>query len=109
MWTWFSRAEDAAVREAVVAYCLAVYPLDMAKVMVSFPDELLARVDAEAARRGTTRSGLLQDAARREVGDLGLPKAEILERLDRLAAGWPAGRDPLAALKVDRQRLAADG
>lgn len=32
----------------------------MAKVMISVPDELLARVDAEAARRGTTRSGLIQ-------------------------------------------------
>lgn len=28
--------------------------------MVSLPDELLARLDAEAARRGTTRSGLLR-------------------------------------------------
>ena len=32
----------------------------MAKVMVSLPDELLDAVDAEAARRGTTRSGLLR-------------------------------------------------
>jgi len=31
----------------------------MAKVMISIPDELLARVDAEAKRRMTTRSGLL--------------------------------------------------
>ncbi len=81
----------------------------MAKVMVSFPDDLLAQVDAEAQRRGTTRSGLLQVAARREVGDLGLPKAEILSRLDRLAAGWPDDADPLAALKADRRRLAVDG
>jgi hypothetical protein len=78
----------------------------MAKVMVSFPDELLARVDAEAQRRGTTRSGLLQVAARREVGDLGLPKAEILERLDRLAAGWGGPVDVAAELEADRARLA---
>jgi metal-responsive CopG/Arc/MetJ family transcriptional regulator len=31
--------------------------------MVSLPDELLRDVDAEAARRGTTRSGLLRDFA----------------------------------------------
>jgi hypothetical protein len=47
------------------------YNLDMAKalkVMVSFPDDLLDRIDREADERGTTRSGFLQEAARRELG-----------------------------------------
>ena len=79
--------------------------MGMAKVMVSFPDELLARVDAEASRRGTTRSGLLQVAARREVGDLALPRVEILARLDRLASGWAGPADVVAELKADRARL----
>ena len=35
----------------------------MAKVMVSLPDDLLRAVDAEASRRGTTRSGLLRELA----------------------------------------------
>ncbi|MFT4050011.1 MAG: ribbon-helix-helix protein, CopG family [Solirubrobacterales bacterium] len=35
----------------------------MAKVMVSMPDELLARVDAEAARKGSTRSAVLRGFA----------------------------------------------
>ncbi len=39
----------------------------MAKVMVSFPDELLEQVDAEARRRATTRSALLRDAVSREL------------------------------------------
>jgi Ribbon-helix-helix protein, copG family len=39
----------------------------MAKVMVSLPDELLERVDAEAARRATTRSALLRDSVSREL------------------------------------------
>lgn len=39
----------------------------MAKVMVSLPDDLLAEVDAEARRRGSTRSGVM-----REVADLAL-------------------------------------
>jgi len=39
----------------------------MAKVMVSFPDELLEKVDAEALRRATTRSALLRDAVSREL------------------------------------------
>ena len=36
--------------------------------MVSLPDDLLARIDDEARRRGTSRSALLQQAARRELG-----------------------------------------
>jgi metal-responsive CopG/Arc/MetJ family transcriptional regulator len=39
----------------------------MSKVMVSFPAELLAEIDAEAARRETSRSALLAAAARREL------------------------------------------
>ncbi|MEJ7797177.1 MAG: CopG family transcriptional regulator [Solirubrobacteraceae bacterium] len=39
----------------------------MAKVMISIPDEELARIDGEAARRGTSRSALLRDAALREL------------------------------------------
>jgi hypothetical protein len=38
------------------------------KVMVSIPDDLLERIDREAGQRGTTRSGFLQEAARRELG-----------------------------------------
>ncbi len=39
----------------------------MSKVMVSLPDDLLAELDAEVARRSTTRSALLAQAARREL------------------------------------------
>jgi|1185.fasta_scaffold1111269_2 metal-responsive CopG/Arc/MetJ family transcriptional regulator len=39
----------------------------MPKVMVSLPADLLADLDREAARRGSTRSGLLAAAARREL------------------------------------------
>jgi metal-responsive CopG/Arc/MetJ family transcriptional regulator len=45
----------------------------MAKVMVSLPDDLLGSLDAEAARRGTTRSALLRhyiDEALRERGEV---------------------------------------
>lgn len=40
----------------------------MAKVLISMPDDLLERIDREAERRGVTRSGLIQEAARRELG-----------------------------------------
>lgn len=36
--------------------------------MISLPDDLLQHIDAAAAERGTTRSGLIQDAARRAIG-----------------------------------------
>ena len=39
----------------------------MPKVMVSLSAELLADLDREAARRGSTRSALLALAARREL------------------------------------------
>jgi len=39
----------------------------MAKVMVSLPDDLLSAVDRAVRLRGTTRSGLLADAVRREL------------------------------------------
>jgi metal-responsive CopG/Arc/MetJ family transcriptional regulator len=35
----------------------------MAKVMVSLPDDLLAEVDAEARRDGTTRSAVMREFA----------------------------------------------
>lgn len=60
----------------------------MAKVLISMPDELLERVDREAERRGVTRSGFLQYAARRELG-------------------WP---DPVALdAALQRGRAALDG
>jgi metal-responsive CopG/Arc/MetJ family transcriptional regulator len=40
----------------------------MSKVMISLPDELLARIDAEARRRALSRSALLAEAAIREIG-----------------------------------------
>jgi metal-responsive CopG/Arc/MetJ family transcriptional regulator len=38
----------------------------MAKVMVSLPEDLLREVDAEAERRGMTRSGFLRELAEQE-------------------------------------------
>lgn len=40
----------------------------MAKVMISLPDDLLGALDAEAKRRHTSRSAILQSGARREIG-----------------------------------------
>jgi len=43
------------------------YTVSMSKVMVSIPDDLLARIDREAKRRATSRSALLALAASREL------------------------------------------
>ncbi len=55
----------------------------MAKVMVSFPDELLAAVDTEAARRGTTRSGLLRTFADEALRRRGANRAARISELMR--------------------------
>lgn len=60
----------------------------MAKVMVSMPDELLAAVDAEAARRGTTRSGLLRTFADDALGDGELERQRVrAARIDEIYRG----------------------
>lgn len=54
----------------------------MAKVMVSLPDELLRAVDVEAARRGTTRSGLLRELAEETLRRRSLRRAQRMAGLD---------------------------
>jgi predicted transcriptional regulator len=76
----------------------------VAKVMVSLPDDLLAEVDRTARLRGTTRSGLLAEAARREL-ERRNPDAmrAALKRIEARAAryGWPT-MDDLLADKAER-------
>ncbi|MGH7919599.1 MAG: ribbon-helix-helix protein, CopG family [Candidatus Dormibacteraceae bacterium] len=47
-------------------YC--VYTAKVSKVLIVIPDDLLRQIDREATRRGTTRSALLRQAARHELG-----------------------------------------
>lgn len=61
----------------------------MAKVLVSMPDDLLDRIDREAQRRRTSRSALLQEAARRELGS---PDADAID------AALRRGRTALASI-----------
>ena len=44
-----------------------VYTRIVAKVLISLPDDLLARLDARANERQTTRSGLLRVLAEQEL------------------------------------------
>jgi metal-responsive CopG/Arc/MetJ family transcriptional regulator len=74
----------------------------MAKVMISLPDELLARLDLEASRRRTTRSGLVQQLAK---DALQVDQTERIEGMRALhAKAGRYGGTGLAALKADRAR-----
>ena len=53
-------------------------------MMVSLPEELLADLDREAARRGSSRSALLAVAARRELAQQ--DPAEVDAALERARA-----------------------
>ncbi len=70
--------------------------------MISIPDDDLARIDEEAARRGTSRSALLRDAALREF-DRPLPGrvSDALRRGQALLAGMEPV-DTTAMIRHDR-------
>lgn len=80
------------------------YTRRMAKVMVSFPDELLVEIDREAERQGTTRSGLLQRSARREIGLGTVTRGEILKQLDELSEKWSGPTDTVSLVRRERMR-----
>ena len=57
---------------------------DVAKVMVSLPDDLLKAVDIEAERRGTTRSGLLRELAEETLRRRTAHRVERMAQIDDL-------------------------
>lgn len=81
-----------------------VYTHPMAKVMISIPDSLLDALDAEVERRQTSRSALLQDAARRELGVLRRDRDAVLADLDAFSAAWTGPVDAAALIRADRRR-----
>jgi len=76
----------------------------MAKVMVSIPDDLLTEIDLEAKRQGTSRSGLLQKAAKREIGLAVTDRDDVIRRLESIAEGWSGPTDVVGLLREDRRR-----
>jgi hypothetical protein len=76
----------------------------MAKVMVSLPDDLLGALDAEARRRKTSRSALLQAGARREIGLLRRERGAVLGDLDALSGTWKGAVDAAALIRAERLR-----
>jgi metal-responsive CopG/Arc/MetJ family transcriptional regulator len=76
----------------------------MAKVMVSLPDDLLGALDAEAKRRHTSRSAILQNGARRELGLLRRERNVVLSELDLISRKWNGPVDAAALVRAERLR-----
>jgi hypothetical protein len=76
----------------------------MAKVMVSIPDDLLADIDRQARQRGTTRSGLLQDAARRMLDSDWENRVARIRELRAQAGPWGGEGSIADAIREDRDR-----
>jgi Ribbon-helix-helix protein, copG family len=72
--------------------------------MVSLPDELLGALDAEAQRRGTSRSALLQAGARHEIGLLRRERSAVVSDLEKLSRIWRGPVDAAALVRAERLR-----
>jgi hypothetical protein len=72
--------------------------------MVSIPDDLLELLDAEAKRRGTSRSALLQTGARRELSVLRRDRDAVIGDLDSLSNNWSGPTDAAAIVRAERER-----
>jgi metal-responsive CopG/Arc/MetJ family transcriptional regulator len=72
----------------------------MAKVMISLPDALLARLDAQATEKGSTRSATIRGLAEAALGERERLLAERMAELDGQATAH--GGDVVRALKAGR-------
>lgn len=83
-----------------------VYPgilRKMPKVMVSMPDELLAEVDAEAKRSGSTRSAVLRGFAEAAIQRRRAHRAAEMRKWVRHAGPQPGG-DVAELIKATRPK-----
>ena len=78
-----------------------VYTLPVAKVMISMPDDLLERLDAQARANRETRSGLLRRLAERELEAEHARKRKELE--DLLGPPLPMGGEAAKLIREDRE------
>ncbi len=77
-----------------------VYPHDVAKVLISLPDDLLSRIDEFAKRSSETRSGFLQRLAEREIAADNARRRKEFEEL--LGPPLPPGTDFTRMIREDR-------
>lgn len=87
----------------VLAVSNTVYTRPVAKVMISIPDPLLERVDAQASAAGETRSGFLQRLAERELGAEDERRhQEVVELLGSIRIDL-GGRSAAELIREDRE------
>jgi HicB_like antitoxin of bacterial toxin-antitoxin system len=81
-----------------------VYTRPVAKVMISMPDDLLDRLDAQARANRETRSGFLRRLAEREL-DSGLARErkELEDLLHKATVRGGMGGDAARLIREDRE------
>ena len=80
-----------------------IYTHPVAKVMISIPDDLLARLDAQARANQETRSGFLRRLAERELEAAGRrDNDEVARLLDSLNIDL-GGADIAQVIREDRE------
>jgi len=81
-----------------------VYTHPVAKVMISIPDDLLKRLDAQVQANRETRSGYLRRLAERELNaDERRRREEIEELLDKATVRAGMGGDAAQLIREDRE------
>ena len=81
-----------------------VYTHPVAKVMISMPDDLLDRLDAQARANRETRSGLLQRLAERELdAELARKREELEELLEKATVPGGMGGESARLIREDRE------
>lgn len=86
----------------VLTFSNTVYTHPVAKVMISIPDDLLKRLDAQARVNRETRSGFLQRLAQRELEVADVGRRQELRELLEIAAGDMGGRG-VEMIREDRE------
>jgi HicB-like antitoxin of HicAB toxin-antitoxin system len=72
------------------------------KVLVTMPNDLLARIDREAQSSGATRSDFLQEAARRRLGWPDPAAIEAALERGRAALAGAGGFESAELVRADR-------
>lgn len=81
-----------------------IYTHPVAKVMISIPDNLLDRLDAQAHANRETRSGFLQRLAERELeADEWRRREEVDELLRKVTVPGGMGGDAARLIREDRE------
>jgi hypothetical protein len=83
------------------AFINTVYTHPVAKVMISIPDNLLERLDAQARANRETRSGLLRRLVEREISTENANRRKEFE--DLLGPPVDMGGDAARLIREDRE------